>query len=1107
MRYCICLLAALSVSSVAFPQAPNPARQSLYSQFLQPGNEARPRVWWHWMNGNITKEGIRKDLLWMQRAGIGGFQNFDASLFTPKLVDNRLSYMTPEWKDAFYYATTLADSLNLEMAIAGSPGWSETGGPWVAKEDGMKKIVWSELRVNGGQAAIQLPAPPSVTGPFQNMQKGPDLMGGSAEKQSGFYKDIAVLACPIPESDRSLSELGAVISSSGGTFSLDMLTDGDLASTVMLPSDTLTGYAWIQFNFPSPQTMQAVTVVGGGDKGPFGLYGELKDTRSLETSDDGLHFTRVCYIPAANVLQQTIAFAPVTARYFRVVIKNPEAFDMAALLGMGGGSKPKPPAGTAIAEVLLSSAARVHMFEEKAAFAPATELFDKTSPASASSIRINGIIDISSKLNSDGTLDWKVPPGKWRIIRFGYSLLGITNHPATPEATGLEVDKLDSIAIGKYFETYLGMYKDATRGLIGRKGLRFMVTDSWEAGAQNWTAEMPREFLKRRGYSLVPWLPVLAGYSVNSPEASDAFLFDYRKTLSEMLVQYHYDGLTRILSRYGMKRYSESHEDRRALIADGMEVKRNAAVPMSAMWMPKFPGDERTVYIADIRESASTAHIYGQNLVAAESFTASSGAYSYGPEQLKSTADLELANGLNRFIIHTSVHQPFDDREPGISLGPVGQWFTRHETWAEQAKAWTDYLARSSFLLQQGKFVADVLYYYGEDNNITGLFGKRLPVIPEGYNYDFINADALLHLVSVKNGRLVTPSGMSYRLLVLDSNARVMSIPVLKRIAALIRAGAVISGIRPESAPGLTDNKAEFSKLVDEIWNRSLKNVYEHRSIGEVLTTLKIQPDFTYTSPARDTRLLHVHRRLADGDLYWINNRSDRDERIEGTFRVAGLIPEIWHPETGSIEQASYVIAGNQTKVQINLSPEDALFIVFRRKAIKPELVLPSKQEQLMGVVDGTWSVAFQQGRGAPASTSFPKLQSLTENEDPGIRYFSGTVTYSKSIELASGSGLPGSSTWIDLGDVKNMAEVSVNGNLCGTVWKKPFRVDISRFIHEGKNDLQIRVTNLWVNRLIGDAQPNVKEKVSFTTWKYYQKESKLLPAGLIGPVKLIRIK
>ncbi len=777
------LLASASYQSIHAQQAKS---NTLYRNFQNPGKAARPRVWWHWMNGNITKDGIYKDLTWMKRSGIGGFQNFDAGLTTPQIVEKRLAYMTPEWKNAFRFATVLADSLDLEMAIAGSPGWSESGGPWVPAKDGMKKLVWQEVRVSGGQPFTgKLPRPAATTGMFQNLPLPEEANQFTAETAPPpeYYEDIAVVAYKLPESDKTLSELGATVTSSSGLFSLDYLTDGNLASTSLLLSDTVNGYAWIQFEFSQPQTIRAVTVVGGGTRSTFGIITESED-RSIEASDDGVAFRTIAFIPLGVIQQQTVSIPPTTAKYFRVTFKNPP---VPGGFGAMQGEASKAPFGTDVAEVVLHPVTQINHYEEKAGFAAATDLPQHPTPAATDVVAESDVVNLTGKLNSDGTLNWTPPAGNWKIVRFGYSLTGKQNHPASPEATGLEVDKMDAEAVKHYFENYLDQYKDATGGMMGNKGLQYMVTDSYEAGQETWTPKMAAEFEKRRGYSLLPWMPVSTGTIISSTEASEHFLWDWRKTISELVAENHYDQLTGILATYGMKRYTESHENGRTYIVDGMDVKRTAAVPMSAMWTTG--GSSQVMAQADIRESASVAHIYGQNLVAAESLTAygfgGSGAWGYYPGNLKPTADLELANGLNRFVIHTSPHQPVDDKIPGLSLGPFGQWFNRHETWAAYAKVWTDYLSRSSYLLQQGKFIADIVYYYGEDNNITALFGKQLPRIPEGYNYDFINADALVNLLSVEDGKLVTPSGMRYRVLVLDSNARYMTLPVLRKISTL----------------------------------------------------------------------------------------------------------------------------------------------------------------------------------------------------------------------------------------------------------------------------------------------------------------------------------
>jgi len=372
MKKLLVSFSALLLFLTGFSQTKN---DSIYKNFVTPPNSAKPRVWWHWMNGNITKDGIRKDLEWMHRAGIGGFQNFDASLLTPQIVEKRLTYMTPDWKDAFQFTTKLADSLHLEMAIAGSPGWSESGGPWVKPEDGMKKIVWTEVRVQGGTSNIKIPQPPGVTGPFQNIIKQAGF-GETVDvsKLPVFYKDVAVVAYKLPDADKSLGDLGTVVTSSGGDFTLQQLTDGDLSTSVLLPKDSVKGFAWIQFAFPQGQTIKAITMVGGGEPGLFGQGAAAGDSRTLESSDDGVNFKFVSYIPPGAILQQTIVIPATTAKYFRVTIKNPppQFNALAAMVGMD--VKPVPSPGTEIAEIYLHHADVINRFEEKDAFAPVSDL-------------------------------------------------------------------------------------------------------------------------------------------------------------------------------------------------------------------------------------------------------------------------------------------------------------------------------------------------------------------------------------------------------------------------------------------------------------------------------------------------------------------------------------------------------------------------------------------------------------------------------------------------------------------------------------------------------------------------------------------------------------
>lgn len=1092
-----------------------PSRDQLQREFLAPPESAKPWVWWHWMNGNVTEEGIKLDLEWMHRVGVGGLQTFDASLGTSKVVEHGLVYMTPPWNEAFRYAVTLADQLGLEFAIAGHPGMSESGGPWVPASQSMKKLVWSETRVNGGAPFTgKLPQPPDVVGPFQNVPvdwTNPILGGPPVERVPNLYQDVAVIAYRLPAKDDSLGDLKPVVTSSAGAIDADLLWDGDYTKAVCLPFGVRGEPAWIQLDFGHPKIAQSLSLALQG-RGDVRLFVDPSlVVAELQRSDDGSKFQTVATVYDTLGIQQTVTFPPATARYFRLALPTPTESSKAVALGI------PVLTGHRIVEFNLNATPRVDHFEQKAGFFldngldshPARHVApgDVTSP--------QDVLDLSAYLRADGSLEWNPPAGRWDVLRFGYSLLGTTNFSASPEATGLEVDKLSRVAVKSHMDSYLHRLESIVGpDLIGQRGLHAMVNDSWDRDAQNWTEKLPEEFARRRGYDLRLWLPALTGHIIGSAEATDQFLWDFRRTLGELVAENHYGQIAASLHERRMLHYNESHEVGRAFIGDGMDAKRYDDVPMGAMWIGDFfPQDQ---YDSDLRESASVAHIYGQNLVGAESMTAiglpgTPYAYAFAPEDLKSTVDREFADGVNR-IIPLSVHQPLNKPGPGVTLGPSGLWFTRNETWAEQAAPWVTYLARSSYLLQQGHFVADVIYYYGQDSNITALYGKELPPIPEGYAFDFVNADALRKL-TVEGGRLVTASGMSYRLLALDSRTRLMSLDVLRQIAQLVSDGATVVGAKPEATPSLADNATAFHSLVDALWGSGTTGqhrfgkgrVISGEPLAAVMTELKLEPDFSYSKPAENAVVWFVHRCLSDGDMYFVNNRQDRAARIEANFRISGKAPELWYPDTGRMEPASYRMEGDRTLVPLNLAPNDAVFVVFLKDTQQREREVPDPVRQNLATVAGPWEIHFQSERGAPEETTFNELRSWTTYSDPGIKYFSGTADYETSLNVPASWVDNGQHVEIDLGVVKNVAEVIVNGKNAGIVWKAPFRIDVTRLLRPGVNRLNLRVTNLWPNRLIGDNQPGAK-KIAFATFDPYKADSPLLPSGLLGPVTFARV-
>jgi len=1057
----------------------------LAESFANPPPAARPRVWWHWMDGNVTEDGIVKDLEWMERIGIGGVQNFDGSLHTPQVVAKRVPFGSEAWRAALRRAVAEAEARGLEFTIASSPGWSETGGPWVRPEQAMKKLVWSEYDVEGGKpVAAPLPAPPSVSGPFQ------EIPGGCAEPSAPpppglpmLYRDSRVIAYRIPGADRT----PAPHITASAEFDTAMLAVGNRTrfQPLAMGSDKR---GWVDFVYPKPVTMRAVELVlePGQRIGP--IYPSWPAGR-IEASDDGLNYRKIADLPERGAPQQTLAFPATTAPHFRLLLEDRFApFPVKAFA-----PPDKAVAAHGIAHIRFLGEARVTRFEDKAGWSTIAGLGAvQTPPADAGAlIAPRDVIDITERMQPDGMLRWTPPSGRWRVLRLGWSLTGKLNNPASEEGTGLEIDKLNGDHVKAYAETYLSLYEQAVgRDNMGARGIGYMLNDSYEAMAANWTDDILAEFAKRRGYDPTPWLPVLTGRIVNSAKDSDHFLWDFRRTLADLIADEHYGQLSAELHARGMGRYGESHEALRAFVGDGMEVKKSADVPMGATWALPNPSK----LLPDILESASVAHLYGQNIVAAESFTAIFPSYGFDPAMLKPVADKMMANGVNRFVIHTSVHQPVDTPGPGIGLGGVGQWFTRKETWAEMARPWTDYLARSSYLLQQGRFVADIAWFYGEDDNITAIYNDRSPAVPQGYAFDFINGDAIRSILHAENGQIIAPGGGRFRLLAIDPEAR-MTLPTLRKLDALSRDGAIIVGERPAYSPSLADDDKEFARLAMDIWNRAGRTF---PSIDAAIAALNLKPDVKLGHAS----LSFVHRKLPDADLYFIANLGDAAVETTASFRVDGRAPELWRADDGSITPASYQLIDGRTQMPLTLGAHDAYFAVFRKQATASSLVVPATTLTPLKTLDGPWQLSFPAGTGAPAALTLPALASWTESKDPDIRYFSGTARYKKAVSL---SALPaGGRLLLDLGEVANVARVTINGRVAGYAWKAPYRIDITSAVRPGSNMIEIEVANLWPNRLIGDRQPDAGPGRAEAAFDPFEADSPLLPSGLLGPVRLL---
>ena len=1140
---------------------------SLAQGFATPPDSAKPRVWWHWTGGNVTKDGITKDLEWMKKIGIGGAQAADIGQGGGQTVDNPITFFSPAWFDDIKFAASESDRLGLEMSIFSSSGWSLTGGPWVKHEQAMKKLVWSETDVQGPMAFNQkLPQPPSNTGNFAGLRglntgrggarggaaRGaaaanppstqPVAAGPGAGRGRGFggrggvppvptyYGDSAVIAFRTPDDETTMEDLKPKATSSNGPIDAAPLMDDNLTTGVTVPAGP-DGTAWMQYEFAQPIKARAVTLIGGG--GGRGIpYGEI------QVSDDGTNFRTVVELPGALQYRagslKTYAFPEVSTRFVRVRMTAAGPGPDAAIFQ----SKPAPAQSYGFSEFLVHTGARVDRWEEKAGFNFFYEYEAAPTPPvpASSSIQTDDVVDLTSKMDKDGNLNWDVPPGKWTILRMGYSLVGSMVRAGTAGGAGLEVDKLNAKHVEAYFHGYMDPIKDHLGPLLG-KSIRYMVMDSWEAGMQNWTDDMIQQFQQRRGYDPRPYLPVLTGRVVGNADVSDRFLWDFRRTIADLLAQAHYGTIDNLLHQYGMGLYSEAPGVSMEILEDTLMTKSHVDIPMGEFWLGRMhPAPE---YYVDVRMAASAAHVYGKQFAGTESFTG--GGYD-SPSTYKNLADYWYAQGVNRIMFHSSAEQPLDTK-PGNTM--VGTHFNRNITWAEQAKPLIDYMSRTQFMLSQGLFVADFAYLLNEGAPSSMPFwGAGIqPTCPAGYDFDTINADAILTRASVSpDGRMVLPDGMSYRILILPKIER-MRPELLRKIGELVAGGVTLVGPRPTLSPSLQGGypgaDAEVQALADEIWG-DLDGAQRNRHYyGKGLVTWglpleqvvalvtpqmenpltgALPPEFV-TSSANlpkdaefagplDSDIPWIHRRTKDADIYFVANRTDRVQDIAARFRVAGREAEFWHPDSGEIEPAEYSIEKGRTTVPLHMEQRESVFVVFRTPTTTLTRTLPHASETTVATISGRWDLSFPPKFGAPDKMQLASLAPLTANSDPGVKYFSGTATYSKSVTAPQDWFNPGTKILLDLGKADDVAEVRVNGRDVGELWKPPYKLDVTAALKPGENTVEVQVTDEWTNRIAGDragpADKRVLTAAPAGRGGFGRGGAALPESGLLGPVTII---
>ncbi len=749
---------------------------------------------------------------------------------------------------------------------------------------------------------------------------------------------------------------------------------------------------------------------------------------------------------------------------------------------------------------------------------------DATAP-SAAIIPLDRVIDLTSKMDAAGQVAWEAPPGAWTLLRIGHAYNGSQIGPTPKDQRGPETDKLSKAATAFHFKTFVKGLNDLV-GPAGKGALVATHIDSWEGGGQNWTAGMRGEFQKRRGYDLLPYLPVIRGRVIGDLQISERFLWDLRKTVSELMVENYVAEFQRLAREHGLRFTFESY----TTSGNDLDAANFVDEPMAEFWTPTGQGAD---FYPTTKSMASAAHLNGRTIVGAEAFTSfKTERWLWHPAMLKRLGDDAFAQGVNRFVFHRYASQPFLDRKPGLQMGPWGLHYERTNTWWEWSGPWHTYLARCQHLLRQGEPVADVLALQSEEPLL-----RFQPVALTGYDYDACGPDTFQN-VTVRDGQLVLPSGRHYRLLTL-AHTGTMTVPMLRRIRDLVRDGAAVLGHPPQATPGLTDYPVadgELKKIADELWgpdetetarNFGKGKVFRGISAERALAQLGIKPDF-----AADRTLRWIHRTAEDAEIYFVANPTDDAVTANCTFRVSGKVAQAWDGETGRVTSLAVdaAAAPGATNVAIPLRPNGSMFVLFQPAAAATAAPLASAAREDQGVsvdVAGPWRLHFPEGGGAPAEIILPELISWKNHAEPGVKHFSGTASYAKNLVIPP--ALPGENRRLvlNLGRVEVMARVTLNGRDLGILWKPPYQVDITAAAKPGDNILEIAVVNLWANRLIGDEQlaedserkpdgtlkawpswllegkPSPTGRLTFSSWRLWKKDDALQDSGLLGPVTL----
>ena len=1075
--------------SLSHPITDMTTKEKAWEEFSHPVDSTRTKVWWFHGETETTREGITADLEAYKRAGIGGVVYYDQ---VHGKAENALPALSPAWWDMLRFAASEAKRIGLSFEVNLSNGFV-AGGPWITKRLGMQRLIASDTLVSGDQHFSAILSKP-----------GKDECW-----------DVAVLAFPATRQnwETSYHRRPRITTTPSHILGKSLFQpDGTL---VTIPARAAGESVLVNLDFGEDFTARSISyqVRPRGAKSSTGAmnppghpaesfyglgYQKLPDIGQLEVSNDGINYERVCDLkpiyqtPSNRWIQKTISFPAVKARYFRLNFHD---------WYLPKDTRPD----LVIGNFSLSSRARMDQWEERAALYSEYIQRNLTPPYEGEeTIDPEKIVDLTDKMDSEGKLEWEVPAGEWVIMRFAHEPTGGPLRHGRANLMGLECDKMSVEAVTVQWENYTKPILDS---LAAIGCLPAGVTmDSHEAGAQNWTPGFEQEFLRRKGYDLFSYLPAMMGYIVGSVTETDAFLYDLRRTVADVISDNYFGTLQTLCNKAGVDFTAQATGNGLSLVADNLQAKGRVQKPQGEFWAKHIHGSY------DIKEASSAAHIYGKRIASAEAYTDAK--FSQSLAELKNLADFAYAAQVNEFVVCASAYQPWLDKYPGSTGGGRHYCLNRNNTYWEYSRPFWDYQARCAGLMRKGMPVVDLCIYVGQNPPVK-LLTYRLPEIPEGYDWDVCTSEALTTRMSTHGSKIALPDGMCYKMLVVQRNND-MPLHVLRHIAQLIEQGGVVYAPRPDSSASLKDkvDSVEYKKIVDQLWGKEdvvsgkrsvgKGTLYWGMSLAEALRQAGIRPDMGIVSGNTPTdKVYFAHRRLADADVYFVDNHSQRSFKDEVVLRTSLSNASYWDPVTGKRYRLQARLVAEGLHVNITLLPGESGFIVVSDDSQEELMLKPTRENERLEAIKGDWQVYFDPRWGGPGEVVFPVLTDWTKHADSGIRYYSGTAVYRKKINL--GKAAANEEIILRFDSLNSIGRVWLNGQEVSTVWCTPWEANLTPFVKNGENKLEIEVVNSLMNRMIGDASLPESKRLTYSYPEIAKSTDGLVPSGITGEVWLVR--